>query len=457
MSFCLENLKKRKTIPLVESEVLIGRSNNVTIQIISTLVSRIHAKLKFEENQWKVEDLKSINGIYINKNKMKSGTTEILNIGDIISLGPPDISEFKFRFSQLINLNESSDYEGPCKKRIKENFQDNLSRLSEDHNPNNIADVRSSNISDFENNNIKSEKSPESETKSENTKTNNGLNLKEVAEIETVDVISKCNTLNKLEYSSNIKSDQNDSQNLKLTIDNLKAILEEKERIQEELQKKLLLAEAQLTENNKENIVTETSKNKHNDAKCNEEENCKEHINDIMESELICSICTELFIEAITLNCSHTFCKTCIKLWKKQRKLCPVCRTSIKTETAALTINNIIEKMTENLSAEMKEKRKKLVEERLSTAGTSCSDDKKNSIIEISETENEFSDSEEDESFSDVDSYYDSEYSSSPVNTLERYYTEDQCYSCGRRGHYARNCPNKYKYSLRSNRNRYIY
>lgn len=134
---------------------------------------------------------------------MKSGTTEILNIGDVISLGPPNISEFKFRFSQLINLNESSDYEGPCKKRIKENFQDNLSQgLSEDHNSN-IADVKSSNISDCENNNIKSEISPdfkeksekssESETKSENTKTNNGLNLKEVSEIETVDAISNSN------------------------------------------------------------------------------------------------------------------------------------------------------------------------------------------------------------------------------------------------------------------------
>lgn len=47
---------------------------------------------------------------------------------------------------------------------------------------------------------------------------------------------------------------------------------------------------------------------------------------ELMESELQCSICAELFVEATTLNCSHTFCKYCIAMWKKKKKDCPICR-----------------------------------------------------------------------------------------------------------------------------------
>lgn len=47
---------------------------------------------------------------------------------------------------------------------------------------------------------------------------------------------------------------------------------------------------------------------------------------EIMESELQCSICAELFVSAIVLNCSHTFCKYCITMWKKKKKDCPICR-----------------------------------------------------------------------------------------------------------------------------------
>lgn len=49
-------------------------------------------------------------------------------------------------------------------------------------------------------------------------------------------------------------------------------------------------------------------------------------VGEIMESELQCSICAELFVSATTLNCSHTFCKYCISMWKKKKKDCPICR-----------------------------------------------------------------------------------------------------------------------------------
>lgn len=51
-----------------------------------------------------------------------------------------------------------------------------------------------------------------------------------------------------------------------------------------------------------------------------------DNVNKIMESELQCSICADLIIEATALNCSHTFCKHCIDTWKRKKKECPVCR-----------------------------------------------------------------------------------------------------------------------------------
>lgn len=52
-------------------------------------------------------------------------------------------------------------------------------------------------------------------------------------------------------------------------------------------------------------------------------------VGELMENELQCSICAELFVAATTLNCSHTFCKYCITMWKKKKKDCPICRWNI--------------------------------------------------------------------------------------------------------------------------------
>lgn len=64
-----------------------------------------------------------------------------------------------------------------------------------------------------------------------------------------------------------------------------------------------------------------------------------------MEDEMQCSICSEMFIKATTLNCSHTFCKYCIEKWKKTENICPICRTKITSMNATLVLDNVIEKV----------------------------------------------------------------------------------------------------------------
>ncbi|KAG7163731.1 E3 ubiquitin-protein ligase rnf8-A-like 1 [Homarus americanus] len=89
-----------------------------------------------------------------------------------------------------------------------------------------------------------------------------------------------------------------------------------------------------------------------------------ESVSGVLENELQCSICNELLITAITLNCSHTFCKYCIDRWKKNKQECPNCRASITSETRSLVVDNFIEKIVPTLSEEMKKKRADIVAER---------------------------------------------------------------------------------------------
>ncbi|CAK9795014.1 E3 ubiquitin-protein ligase rnf8 [Anthophora quadrimaculata] len=87
-------------------------------------------------------------------------------------------------------------------------------------------------------------------------------------------------------------------------------------------------------------------------------------VNDIMDEQLTCSICSELFVKATTLNCTHTFCYHCINSWSKKKKECPVCRTRVSAMNRSIVLDNFIESMLENLPTRFKERRKETIEER---------------------------------------------------------------------------------------------
>ncbi|XP_067015286.2 uncharacterized protein [Anabrus simplex] len=93
------------------------------------------------------------------------------------------------------------------------------------------------------------------------------------------------------------------------------------------------------------------------------EEKTKE-IYEKMEDILNCSICFELFVSPVTLNCSHTFCQFCIKEWRKYEVNCPLCRKYITSEARALNIDNLIEEIMPNFPEEMKRKRENVIRQR---------------------------------------------------------------------------------------------
>ncbi|XP_069811362.1 E3 ubiquitin-protein ligase RNF8 isoform X4 [Dendropsophus ebraccatus] len=88
------------------------------------------------------------------------------------------------------------------------------------------------------------------------------------------------------------------------------------------------------------------------------------HMNDVLDNELQCIICSEHFIEAVTLNCAHSFCFFCIQSWRKRKEECPICRQEIKSQTRSLVLDNCINRMVDKLSPEMRDRRLALILER---------------------------------------------------------------------------------------------
>ncbi|XP_044763912.1 E3 ubiquitin-protein ligase CHFR-like isoform X2 [Coccinella septempunctata] len=88
-------------------------------------------------------------------------------------------------------------------------------------------------------------------------------------------------------------------------------------------------------------------------------------------SDLECSICQELFIKAATLNCSHSFCSSCIHRWKNQRNHCPICRRPIESVNPSMILDNIVKKLEGVMDIKSRERREISIKERTEAENTS--------------------------------------------------------------------------------------
>jgi Tol biopolymer transport system component len=73
-----------KSFPLVEGETLIGRGEECTLQIVDARISRTHARLHSEGDDWILEDLGSTHGTFVKGNKIEKA---VLRHGDTITIG----------------------------------------------------------------------------------------------------------------------------------------------------------------------------------------------------------------------------------------------------------------------------------------------------------------------------------------------------------------------------------
>jgi len=68
---CMTGPNKGKAYYLIGNRIIIGRANNVDIQIVDNKISREHTELVLVENQFVVSDLNTQNGTLINDQKIK--------------------------------------------------------------------------------------------------------------------------------------------------------------------------------------------------------------------------------------------------------------------------------------------------------------------------------------------------------------------------------------------------
>ena len=82
-----------------------------------------------------------------------------------------------------------------------------------------------------------------------------------------------------------------------------------------------------------------------------------------------CTICQEIFIEPSVANCGHSFCKKCIKKWKRQNgnnTKCPLCRKRIRKISPNQAVDGFLEEFISILfTNEEKDSRNTVIKERL--------------------------------------------------------------------------------------------
>ncbi|XP_039982009.1 E3 ubiquitin-protein ligase rnf8 isoform X2 [Xiphias gladius] len=418
------------------TEITIGRGADVTYQLLSAscplMISRLHCTLRQrEDGQWTVTDKKSLNGVWVNGNRIPAEEAHQLRLGDSIQLGVPVIGtkvEFDYMLVQR-SLKDiklylaKGDREGakgahvskkPKRKLSMEEVEPSTSkpklyrRSSADKSfakPCPVAPVKqqqrlshtqpeesgpsrhvqeidwpldgSSNPCDLDNLQMYSQNILLLREQVDNTQRQvaslegeprqadpvREVQVRELqGQLETLR--AKMHRMETLEKSFSETKRQLEAQKTKQQEELLKKQLEEALQEQKKVIDELAVSrqgfEEILLAKNKELEVTKEEKEK---ARAQKEEVVTQ-VTEVLENELQCIICSELFIEAVILNCAHSFCSHCIKQWRKKKDECPICRQAIQSQTRCLALDNCIDRMVENLSLDMKARRQTLITER---------------------------------------------------------------------------------------------
>ncbi|XP_072312137.1 E3 ubiquitin-protein ligase rnf8 isoform X2 [Eucyclogobius newberryi] len=425
--FCLMRVDKSSGwLRLAENtEVTVGRGADVTYQLLSPtcplMISRLHCTFKQQEDgQWTVTDRKSLNGVWVNRCRIAPEKSHVIRPGDSVQLGVAvtgsDV-EFDYILAQkpLKDVKSFLETDGTKATHV---FKKVKRKMSPETEPSTSSksklyrssgtDTSSAQSCPLQSLETKKQRRQQSTTRSEITDdkeeetpgdvdnlqmfSQNIVMLKaqvdsterQVATLEVrprqsapfreeqvrelqgqlETLRAKMMKMKTLEKSFNEAKRQVKEQKTQQQEERLKKQLEDALQEQKKVMDELALSrrgfEEKLLAKNKELEVTKEEKEK---ARAQREEVVTQ-VTEVLENELQCIICEELFIEAVILSCSHAFCCFCIHLWRKKKDECPICRRVIESQTRCLALDNCIDRMVDNLSLDMKSRRRDLVSQR---------------------------------------------------------------------------------------------
>lgn len=370
--------QRKKGLPftLTGDKVTIGRSPEATIFLASSSISRCHAILMRNSSGWSVQDFKSTNGVYLNGNKLKVLKSYLLYPEDVISLGPPPDSDFTFLFLQ-IDGKDSGLLDPPCKiakgeeNELSEGSQcsSEVKKAEDDLIRQRLEELEKKLKDKEDSEKILQEKLMlQEKTYQESLEREKERILKEKGEAEK-----------QLKENLQITLEMREQQLKEIYAGQQQALLSEKQHIEEVMKQKLLEKNKEMDEKlqqEQQRLEKELGDSELKAAylqiqlreSTTEADQARVKIlsqfEELVETEMTCSVCSELFIKAVTLGCAHTFCLLCITQWKRKKKECPICRTKIKSETRALVIDNFIERSVEKMPPQLKATRLEIINSR---------------------------------------------------------------------------------------------
>ncbi|XP_032195689.1 E3 ubiquitin-protein ligase RNF8 isoform X6 [Mustela erminea] len=407
-SWCLRRVGMNAEWLLLEdgNEVTIGRGFGVTYQLVSKIcplmISRNHCVLKQNvEGQWTIMDNKSLNGVWLNRERLEPLKVYSIHKGDHIQLGVPlenkENAEYEYEVTeedrermypclapkndQMTGKNRGlrtkrkfslDELEGPGAEGPS-NLKSKISKVScelgqpvKSHGKGEVASQPAEYLDPKLTSVEPSEKTTEAhvypgsakviELHHKKQKASNPSVSQSSLELFKVTMSRILKLKTQMQEKQGLEKEQGE-EDLK---QQLAQALQEHRALMEELNRSKKDFEAIIQAKNKELEQTKEEKEKVQAQK----EEVLSHVNDVLENELQCIICSEYFIEAVTLNCAHSFCSYCINEWMKRKVECPICRKDIKSKTHSLVLDNCINKMVDNLSSEVKERRIVLIRER---------------------------------------------------------------------------------------------
>ncbi|XP_028409816.1 E3 ubiquitin-protein ligase rnf8-like [Dendronephthya gigantea] len=416
-----------------------GRTTASNVRLLSCkvplMISRKHASIIFQDEKWTIIDHNSLNGVFVNGQRLPADTPQEIKPGDSICFGVAienNVHEFDYFFEMApcikkrkLEFGDAQEKEPKVRKILKDSIERNSENVPGPSGEN-LKEMAKSTACKIQESEKKieglnlllaeKEKAYLSQLEQKKDLAEQLLQQKEGLEREKEEqekylmglmqdkLRDKERDLNdqleqqkaillaeKEEVEKNLieemgrkieEKDKELTDQLKTQRDRLENILQikidEQMRLQEELtqnkveQEKLegmQMNEKKMEENlellREELVEKQKQLTKQEEITRNAEEMAKKVLVEKMEDEFTCIICQELFFEAMTLACSHSFCDYCLKLWLKKKKTCPICRTDINgTFVRSRVLDSAVEKIVETMDEETKNRRQAVFEER---------------------------------------------------------------------------------------------
>ncbi|XP_063543585.1 glutamic acid-rich protein-like [Cydia strobilella] len=408
--------EKFQRIPITTNVFKLGRGQHNTVVIPYKCLSKDHCLFKKVEGNWLLENC-SYSNIKVNDNKLRKGKTHKLSDQDVIKLESSNELVYKFMSNtdtrspmrKRRKLDENVQSDNNVKKTestrsmrsdINKNLNDTQIKLKEQI----LSEQNKRDKEIYDDYAVRIEKLKGSKKNVKNQKAllkmrrNAQLELNKVKMEERIASVMAQQTNENKHFKD--KPRKQNGQGDQRTSDQSEARREDRARMKEKRELKKLRRETRRLKLDKEKKLRELEKLKlrrekelqHELDKVNkklakerelhekERRRAEQLLNQKkkelkkvspstssdskldVESELQCSICSELFVRATTLGCSHSFCRYCIRKWTANKKECPICRAAITSECRSIVLDSLVDKMAE--SADAKKKRQELVKAR---------------------------------------------------------------------------------------------